>query len=41
MKEIALGLTLGLTSMGAWSICPYNFDVIQDQILKISPVSSN
>lgn len=41
MKKIALGLTLGLTSMGAWSICPYNFDVTQDQILKISPVSSN
>lgn len=38
MKKIVLGLTLGLTSMGAWSICPYNFDVTQDQILKISPV---
>lgn len=41
MKRIALGLTLGMTSMGAWSICPYNFDVTQDQILKISAVSSN
>lgn len=41
MRKTALGLTLGLFSMSAWSVCPYNFDVTQDQILKISSVSSN
>lgn len=41
MKKTALGLTLCLFSMSAWSVCPYNFDVTQDQILKISSVSSN